>query len=77
MVGLAIGALIGAATGAVASYIFGPAQNTTFDENYHSRVDWALEEGERAAAEREAELRLHFSRLKAGEVRSLPPPPQA
>lgn len=61
-------AIIGAAIGAVASYVvyylLGPANNTTFDKNYQSRLDQALEEGKLAAQEHEAELRRQLSQAK-------------
>ena len=69
---LLIGALVGAAAGAVVNYLFGPAQATTFDQGYRSRLDFALEEGERAADAREAELRRHFDDARRARPQ-LPP----
>ncbi len=57
-----IGSLVGTAAGVAISYLFAPSQGTTFDENYRSRWDWALEEGQKAADERERELRRQFDR---------------
>ena len=51
-----IGAVTGLATGAVYLYLFAPARGTTFDENYQSRLDWALAEGKKAGDERQREL---------------------
>jgi gas vesicle protein len=51
-----IGAAAGAAVSAVYLYLFAPARGTTFDENYQSRLDWALAEGEKAGIERKQEL---------------------
>ena len=61
---LLIGALVGAAAGVVVNYLFGPAQGTTFDKNYQSRLDAAIAEGERAADLRELELRQRFEQGK-------------
>ena len=62
-------ALVGAAVGTLAAlayvYLFGPAEETTHDETYQSRLDFALREGERAAADKEAELRGEFQRLRS------------
>jgi hypothetical protein len=69
-----IGALAGAVGSAVYLYIFGPARGTTYDEKYRSRLDWALEQGEQAAAQREAELWRKFEEAKAPR---LPEPPPA
>ncbi|MBW7883659.1 MAG: hypothetical protein H3C34_13675 [Caldilineaceae bacterium] len=66
---LLIGAVIGAAAAALLGYLFGPAEGTTYDENYRSRLDFALDEGRRAAAAREHELRH-----KIEEYRRLPSP---
>jgi hypothetical protein len=67
---LAIAGIIGAAASAVYNYLFAPAAETTFDGSYQSRLDWALAEGEKAAALREQELRAEFEVAK----RSLPVP---
>jgi len=61
---VAIGGLLGAAASVVYNYLFGPAPETTFDKSYQSRLDWALAEGEKAAASREAELRAQFEAAK-------------
>jgi gas vesicle protein len=55
-----IGATAGAAASAVFLYLFAPARGTTFDENYQSRLDWALAEGDKAARARELELRAEL-----------------
>ncbi len=59
-----IGAAVGAAAALVVSYIFGPSNDTTYDEHYQSRLDKALADGKRAADEREAELRRQFEEGK-------------
>lgn len=59
-----IGAAIGALAGFAVVYLFGPAEKTTFDKNYQSRLDQALEEGKRAAEEHEIELRRQLSQAK-------------
>lgn len=59
-----IGAVVGTAVGFVVNYLFGPANETTFDKNYQSRLDKALEEGKRAAEEHELELRRQLTQAK-------------
>ena len=60
----AIAGIVGAAAGAICNYLFAPAPETTFDASYQSRLDWALAEGEKAAAQRELELRAEFETAK-------------
>jgi hypothetical protein len=71
---LAIAGIVGAAAGAVYNYLFAPAPETTFDDTYQSRLDWALAEGEKAAAQREIELRAEFEAAKYTPP-ALPLPP--
>lgn len=59
-----IGALAGAGAAAVYHYFLGPAPRTTFDENYRSRLDYALEEGQRAALEQQSRLQRQFEEYK-------------
>ena len=59
-----IGAALGAAVGVVVNYLLGPAPATEFNQNYRSRLDKALEEGERAADEHEATLRRQLGEAK-------------
>jgi gas vesicle protein len=59
-----IGAALGAAVGVALNYLFGPAQETEYNQNYRSRLDKALAEGQRAADEHEAELRRQFEQAK-------------
>ncbi|BAL98060.1 MULTISPECIES: hypothetical protein [Caldilinea] len=59
-----IGAAAGAALAAALHYFLGPAPGTTYDANYRSRLDFALEEGRRAAAAREQELRQQLADLR-------------
>jgi hypothetical protein len=66
---IAIVGLVGAAAGAIYNYLFAPAPETTFDGSYQSRLDWAVAEGEKAAALRELELRAEFEAAKQ-------PPPE-
>jgi hypothetical protein len=73
---VAIAGVIGAAAGVIYNYLFAPAPETTFDGSYQSRLDWALAEGEKAAALREVELRAEFEAAKATQ-RSLPVPPES
>lgn len=59
-----IGATLGAAVGVVVNYVLGPALGVEYNQQYRSRLDKALEEGDRAAAEHEAELRRQFEAAK-------------
>lgn len=59
-----IGAAVGAAAALAVDYIFGPANGTTYDNRYQSRLDKALADGKLAADEREAELRRQFEEDK-------------
>jgi gas vesicle protein len=59
-----IGATLGAVVGLVVNYLFGPATDTEFNQNYRSRLDKALEEGQRAADEHEANLRRQLGEAK-------------
>jgi gas vesicle protein len=59
-----VGVGLGVAVGVVMNYLFGPAQGTEFTQNYRSRLDKALEEGEEAAKAHEAELRRQFEAAK-------------
>ena len=61
---LMIGALAGAAVAMVYHYFFGPAPKTLYNENYRSRVDYALDEGQRAALEQEVRLQRQFDEYK-------------
>lgn len=63
-VSFVLGAIVGAAAGALVGYIVAPSRNTSFDRSYRSRLDKALAEGNKAAAEREAELRRDFEQSK-------------
>ena len=70
---VAIAGIIGAAAASVYNYLFAPAPETTFDGTYQSRLDWALAEGDKAAALREQELRAEFEAAKS-PLPTLPPP---
>jgi hypothetical protein len=61
---LLLGAAVGAAVAFTINYFFGPTEATTYDENYRSRLDFALAEGKRAAAAREVELRGELKTLR-------------
>ena len=61
---LIIGAILGAAAGILTAYLFAPAKETNFDQAYRSRLDYALDEGRKAATDREAELRQEFIAAK-------------
>ena len=62
-----IGTVIGVAGAAVWNYLFAPAQGTTLDEQYQTRLGWALAEGERAGIQREAELRAELKAVTGGQ----------
>lgn len=70
---LLAGAAIGAAAGFAYDYLFAPAREARMDETYRSRLDWALEEGEKAADLREQELRLEFEADKRHIPQPKPP----
>ena len=61
---LIIGAALGAVVAVAINYFFGPAEPTVFDQTYRSRLDHALDEGRRAANDREAELRRQFDAVR-------------
>jgi hypothetical protein len=69
-----LGAAVGAAAAFAVNYFFGPTAATTYDENYRSRLDYALDEGRRAAATRERELRGELQTLRLPAA-NLPPAP--
>lgn len=59
-----LGAAIGAGVAVALNYFLGPAPGTTYDANYRSRLDFALDEGRRAAMEREQQLRQQIVQLR-------------
>ena len=61
---LMFGAALGAAVAFAVNYFLGPTEAATYDENYRSRLDYALEEGKRAAAARELEMRKELQTLR-------------
>ena len=71
---IAIAGIVGAAAASVYNYLFAPAPATTFDGTYQSRLDWAIAEGDKAAALREQELRAEFEATKNPRPPLLPPP---
>lgn len=71
---IAIASIVGAAASAIYNYLNAPAPETKFDGSYQSRLDWALAEGDRAAAQRELELRAEFEAATKSRP-ALPPPP--
>jgi len=60
-----IGAAVGTAVGVVINYVFGPTDGAEYNAAYRSRWDQALEDGNRAADERELEMRRQFASAKA------------
>ena len=54
---LLLGAAMGAAVGMALNYFLGPADGTTYDADYRSRLDFAFDEGRRAAEEKERDVR--------------------
>lgn len=61
---LLLGAAIGAGIAVALNYFLGPAPGTTYDANYRSRLDFALDEGQRAAREREDQLRQQIIQMR-------------
>jgi len=61
---ITIAGAVGAGAAMIYNYLFGPAPEASFDGSYQSRLDWALSEGEKAAALRELELRAEFEAAK-------------
>lgn len=61
---LLLGAALGAGIAVALNYFLGPAPGTTYDANYRSRLDFAFDEGRRAALERENELRQQIKQLR-------------
>lgn len=61
---LLLGAALGAAVAYSINYFFGPTDAATYDEKYRSRLDYALEEGQRAATAREIEMRTQLQTLR-------------
>ena len=61
---LLIGALAGAAVAMVYHYFLGPAPKTLYNETYRSRLDYALDEGQRAALEQQTKLQRQFEEYK-------------
>ncbi|MBX3014322.1 MAG: hypothetical protein KF832_22560 [Caldilineaceae bacterium] len=59
-----VGAVVGVVAAAATTYLLGPARATDFDQRYRSRWDFALEEGQQAAAEHEALLRRQLAAAK-------------
>lgn len=72
-ISLVIGTAAGLASGALYLYLFAPARDTTFDANYQSRLDWALEEGKKAGAAREQELILELQQARISPPIAQPP----
>ncbi|MCB0113688.1 MAG: hypothetical protein R2873_11455 [Caldilineaceae bacterium] len=63
-VNLLLGSVLGIAVGLAVGYVLAPARDTSFEAGYQSRLDKALAEGRKAAAQREAELRAEYERAK-------------
>ncbi|MBU6349282.1 MAG: hypothetical protein KGS73_03900 [Chloroflexi bacterium] len=59
-----VGALLGVGVALLLAYLLGPAPGTQYDANYRSRLDHALDEGRRAAAEQEERLRRRLNDLR-------------
>jgi hypothetical protein len=75
-----IGGAVGLAASAIYNYLFAPAPATRLDGSYQSRWDWAMAEGDKAAAAREQELRQQFEEAKRPRPAlppTEPPPPVA
>ncbi len=63
-----LGGAAGAFVGLAISYLFGPAAETKFDENYASRWDHARAVGRQAALTHERELRHQLAIAKQPRV---------
>ena len=61
---LLFGAAVGAAIAFAINYFLGPTEAATYDENYRSRLDYALDEGKRATVARETQLRGDLQTLR-------------
>jgi hypothetical protein len=59
-----LGVAVGAGIAVALNYFLGPAPGTTYDANYRSRLDFALDEGRRAALEREQQLRQQIIQMR-------------
>ena len=66
------GVLIGGAVALVYAYLFGPAPETSYDDHYRSRLDDALQQGQRAAEETEIELRGRYQQLRTNALAKPP-----
>jgi len=64
---IVIGLALGAGIGVVINYLFGPVREAEFNPHYRSRWDQAIEEGQQAAADHEAELRRQFADAKRSQ----------
>jgi hypothetical protein len=74
---LLIGAALGVGAVLITEFFLGPADESTLDETYLSRWDYAVSEGERAAEEYEAELMRQYEGLKIPPSKRPPEGPTA
>ena len=59
-----VGAVWGVGGALLLAYLLGPAPGSRYDASYRSRLDHALDEGRRAAAEEEERLRRRLNELR-------------
>lgn len=70
------GFLLGGLTGAVAGLLLAPRQGSDLQRQIRARLDALIEEGQRAAAARQAELEAQLEAFKSGEAVTIEPSPQ-
>ncbi len=67
------GFFVGALTGAVVGLLLAPYSGTELQEQIRARFDEVMEEGEKAAAARRAELENQLEAFKTGESLTIEP----
>ncbi len=68
LVSFLLGFLLGAMVGAAVAILLAPEPGDVTRQQIQLRLDHALEEGKRAAAERRAELEAQLEQLKRGKT---------
>ena len=62
------GFLLGGLAGAVAGLLLAPRQGSDLQQQIRARLDALIEEGQKAAAARQAELEAQLEAFKSGEA---------
>lgn len=70
------GFLLGGLTGAVAGLLLAPRQGSDLQRQVRARLDALIEEGQRAATARQAELEAQLEAFKSGEAVTSEPAPR-